>query len=179
MIKLCAQRSWKAGHWASAPTSAKSFKQSIAFYCPNQHRRAVWTRKQRALRALHSIPSPGGSPRGCQEKQKTQNLPEKLPGTSKERQKIERRGQGWGQPMQEPRDSQQSRSPTPGTPTFQQRHRSPPSQGMPVDTAGKGHAPAESQNPPALHLGASRQGVEWQEVLLQESFAARKTARRC
>lgn len=63
--------------------------------------------------------------------------------------------------MQEPRDSQQSRSSNPGTPTFQQRHRSPPSQGMPVDIAGKGHAPAESQNPPVLHLGASRQGIEW------------------
>lgn len=54
-----------------------------------------------------------------------------------------------GQPMQEPRDSEQSSSPTPGTPTFQQRHRSPPSQGMPVNTAGKGHAPARVPEPPS------------------------------
>ena len=53
------------------------------------------------------------------------------------------------------------RSPIPGTPTFQQRHRSPPSQGMPVDTAGKGHPKPEFQNPPALHLEPV--GRKWSE----------------
>lgn len=62
--------------------------------------------------------------------------------------------------MQDPKDSK-PRSTTPGTPTFQQRHRSPPSQGMPVDTAGKGHPKPEFQNPPDLCLGASWQEVEW------------------
>ena len=67
-----------------------------------------------------------------------------------------KKGPGVGTAHAGTRDSRQSRSPTPGTPTFQQRHRSPPSQGMPVDTAGKGHTPEESQGPPARHLRASR-----------------------
>lgn len=62
--------------------------------------------------------------------------------------------------MQDPKDSEAG-SPNPGTPTFQQRHRSPSSQGMPVDTAGKGHPKPEFQNPPDLRLGASWQGAEW------------------
>lgn len=62
--------------------------------------------------------------------------------------------------MQDPKGSE-PKSPAPGTPTFQQRHRSPLSQGMPVDTAGKGHPKPELQNPPDLCLGASWQEVEW------------------
>lgn len=87
---------------------------------------------------------------------KTPQLPERHPQTSKERNREEGPGGGPCKTQGTPKP----RSPTPGTPTFQQRHRSPPSQGMPVDTAGKGHPKPEFRNPPALHLGASWQGVE-------------------
>lgn len=74
-------------------------------------------------------------------------------------------------------DLQQSRNPTPGTPTFQQRHRSPPSQGMPVDTAGKGHAPGQSLRTPQPSTSepAGRK-CGGQEVLLQESFSSKNIA---
>lgn len=119
----------------------------------------------------HSIPKAilEGTPR-------TENpqLPRKV-STNKQGKAQNKKGPGWGQPMQEPKDSWQSGRPSPGTPTFQQRHRSPPSQGMPVDTAGKSHAPGQSPRTPQSST-SEPVGREWsgQEVLLQGSFSVRK-----
>lgn len=119
---------------------------------------------------------PQGNPGGDAKRKRNPELPRKVSSDKQGKAQKKGKGPGRGQAMQEPKDFWQSRHPTPGTPTFQQRHRSPPSQGMPVDTAGKSHAPGQSpQTPPALHLRASGQGMECEKYFLENHLLSEKS----
>lgn len=118
----------------------------------------------RGLRCWHyKVSHPQGefqrTPRGTE----NPGLPRKVPSDKQGKVQNSRKKPGVGAAYAgKPRDAQQSGSPTPGTPTFQQRHRSPPSQGMPVDTASKGHVPGHSPRTPSpspwSQLAGSRVG---------------------
>lgn len=165
MMKPCAQRGWRVGYWASTPMSANnSFGQSMAFSVPiNIPFTALSGPGSKGLhwhsKVFHPQTDPGGDTKG---NRKPRASPEKLPRTKQGKAQNRKMGLGVRAAHAGSRDSQQSRSPTPGTPTFQQRHLSPPSQGMPVDTASKGHAPGQSPRTPQPST-SEPVGMEWSQ----------------
>lgn len=145
IIKPHAQRGWKPRHWAFAPTSATALgKAQLSFVPMSITSTALHGPGSRRLPWQYKLSHPQGDPGGDASRNRKPRTSQESFLRQARRGAEQDEGLGLGQPMQEPQDFQQSRSPTPGTPTFQQRHRNPPSQGMPVDTAGKGHTPGHS-----------------------------------
>lgn len=162
IMRPCAQTGWKLGDWASTATPLSRLGQSTAFSVPIcLTPTALSEPEPKGLHGHYKVFHPQRDPAGDTKRNRKPRTSQKsFPRQSGERHRTERRGWGWGQPMQEPGPLSRAEA----HPRHTHLPAEAPQSALTGDACGhsrqRSHPRPEPQYPPALHLAASRQGVE-------------------